>query len=585
LDDPRGLRDLRRLRVIGIAAPAVFLVLCEAIRLTVLDPVLDSAIVSLLIGGAAVAAAIAFGWMIFVHIDLAEREIVRRNRDLATVTAVSLAIRDEIDLERALQRALRALVDTAGAAEASVVVAAGADGAPGCEVVVHRPESDLADALGGPDETLDLPLTAGTSEVGRLRLRVAAARRSQLPSADALAMAGQHLTATIQISQLIRDLHRRRDDGHTFYATLLQISNRAALLEVLETVAAGARERLAADSSRVCLSPVVIRDLDPSLDLDQRGADAVTCAEAAPGSEAGRDAEARTHQCVIAQGGTFAATLQVPIWSSDERVGDLWVGRRSESDFTQRDRQYLLTLAGLTSIAITAARAREHEAHAAILAERDRIARELHDSLAQVLGSTHLRLRAQLARQELDDRPAVRAELEDLATITEDAYHDVREAILGLREASRPRGLIEALHAYLEKYGVQSGIRTELETAVDGEPDLPTKAEIQVIRVIQEALTNVRKHARATTVRVRVHASSAGDVVTIVVEDDGRGFEPDEVTVHRDGGFGLQTMRERMELAGGSVRVDSAPGRGTRVIANVPATSAGVGVSVLPDHR
>jgi signal transduction histidine kinase len=585
LDDPGGLRDLRRLRVIGIAAPAVFLILCEAIRLTVLDPVLDSTIVSLVIGGIAALAAIAFGWMIFVHIDLAEREIVRRNRDLATVTAVSLAIRDEIDLDRALHRALRALVDTAGAAEACVVVPAGANGEPACEVVEHRPEADLADALGRPDQTVELPLTAGTTEVGRLRLRVAAARVGQLPSPDALTMAGQHLTAAIQISQLIADLHRRRDDGHTFYATLLRISNRSGLPDVLETVVAGARERLAADSGRVCLSPVVIRDLDPSLDLDDRGAYAVSCAEPEPGPGSNASAEDRTHECVIGQGGTFAATLQVPIWSLDERVGDLWVGRRTGPDFIQRDRQYLLTLAGLTSIAIAAARAREHEAHVAILAERDRIARELHDSLAQVLGSTHLRLRAQLARPELSDRPAVRAELEDLATVAEDAYHDVREAILGLREASRPRGLIEALHAYLERYGVQSGIRTELETSVDGEPDLPTKAEIQVIRVIQEALTNVRKHARASTVRVRVHASADGGVVTIVVEDDGRGFEPDEVTVHRDGGFGLQTMRERMELAGGSVRVDSAPGRGTRVIANVPATSAGVGAGVLPDHR
>jgi signal transduction histidine kinase len=94
-----------------------------------------------------------------------------------------------------------------------------------------------------------------------------------------------------------------------------------------------------------------------------------------------------------------------------------------------------------------------------------------------------------------------------------------------------------------------------------------------VIRVIQEALTNVRKHAQATTARIRIAAASGGGI-TIVVEDDGRGFEPGRTAVQREGGFGLQTMRERIELVGGNLRLDSAPGRGTRVIAMIPPAGA-----------
>jgi len=202
-----------------------------------------------------------------------------------------------------------------------------------------------------------------------------------------------------------------------------------------------------------------------------------------------------------------------------------------------------------------------------------------------VLGSTHLRLRAQLARPDLVDRPRVAAELKELAEITEEAYRDVREAILGLREASRSRGLLESLDAFLQKYSHQSCVHATLETELDHEPDLPTRTEIQVIRVIQEALANVRKHARATQAKVRVAADGPAGGLTIVIEDNGRGFDPGTTAVHRDGGYGLQTMRERMELTGGTLRVDSAPGRGTRVVAILPETPRVPGSGQLADHR
>jgi two-component system nitrate/nitrite sensor histidine kinase NarX len=299
-------------------------------------------------------------------------------------------------------------------------------------------------------------------------------------------------------------------------------------------------------------------------------ADGVACQCIGPAPDA--KSPTRQHACAVVAPGEFSHVLQATIWSPGESFGELWIARRAGHPFSERDRGYLMTLAGLAAIAITAARLREHERQSAILTERDRIARELHDSLAQVLGSTHLRLRALLMRTEVATQARTAAELTDLADVAEEAYRDVREAILGLREASRSRGLLESLAAYLDKYTQQSGIRAVLETTIDGDLAMPTDSEVQVIRVIQEALTNVRKHARANLARIRIASGEPGGMLTIVIEDDGRGFDPTKTTIHRDGGFGVQTMRERIELVGGTLRVDSAPGRGTRVIAMVPMT-------------
>jgi len=209
----------------------------------------------------------------------------------------------------------------------------------------------------------------------------------------------------------------------------------------------------------------------------------------------------------------------------------------------------------------------------AILAERERIAREMHDSLAQVLGFIHLRLvdlRAKVARVE---SPQMNASLDELTNVAQDAYRDVREAILGLRESSRAgRSLFENLRAYLERYEHQAGIDTAFETDFDQPPNLTPQAEIHVIRVIQEALTNVRKHARARHATVRV--TTRDGMVAFLVEDDGRGFSVADAALAHDSGFGLQAMRERMELIGGSLIIESAPKSGTRIIALVPPVPA-----------
>lgn len=208
----------------------------------------------------------------------------------------------------------------------------------------------------------------------------------------------------------------------------------------------------------------------------------------------------------------------------------------------------------------------------AALVERERIARELHDSIAQVLGVTHLRLHALAGRPEVAASDRAHRETLELASICHESYRDVREAILGLKDATRSdRTLLEHLATYVAKFSASSSIPTTLHAESDDELRLPPAAEIQVIRVIQEALTNVRKHSGAAQASVRVRV--ADDHTLFVVEDDGTGFDPDAVAGERDG-FGLSAMRERTESVDGRLTIDSAPGHGTRVVVRLPGRRA-----------
>ena len=212
----------------------------------------------------------------------------------------------------------------------------------------------------------------------------------------------------------------------------------------------------------------------------------------------------------------------------------------------EAERTLLGALADMAAIAVRTARLHETEEQMTILSERDRIARELHDSLAQVLGQIHLVLRGLEART---DGAAISGDLAELADVADEAYRDVRETILGLRESIPSDGGLEAaLRAYLAKYSRQTGIAAHLDCDGMAGRSLSPKAEVQLLRVVQEALTNVRKHAGATEVRVELAERDGMPVLSVT--DDGSGFDPTSVGPSLTGGFGLRSMRERVELAG-----------------------------------
>lgn len=241
-------------------------------------------------------------------------------------------------------------------------------------------------------------------------------------------------------------------------------------------------------------------------------------------------------------------------------------------ELQDREQRTLDTAADMVSLAVAQAGLLEQERHLARVDELDRIARELHDSLAQVLGTLHLRLRA-IPDPIGDHAVPVRTEIDALGDLCHAAYQDVREAIMGLRTLTRPEeSFTQSLRTYVSQYARLGGPETELDLD-DTEMDLDPAARLHMMRMIQEALTNTRKHADAQRVRISLQDGAGGHHV--VVEDDGRGFDPE--TRRRDHvDYGLQTMHERSHLIGAALDIQSAPGHGTRVSIRVPHPTAGV---------
>ncbi|HYM45407.1 MAG TPA: GAF domain-containing sensor histidine kinase [Solirubrobacteraceae bacterium] len=376
--------------------------------------------------------------------------------------------------------------------------------------------------------------------------------------------------AQAETSQVVTNLQRRQREGHAFYDVLLRISNQDPLADILAAVARHSRDLLASDHAAVCLNHATTR----SVQLDSTPAGAASPRDGVcivPDAEEAYDLHDLGYARSLRSSAELRENLQVQVHSSGRAFGEVWIGRTSAVPFERRDREFLTTFSDIASIAVAGARMRESERQGAILAERERIARELHDSLAQVLGAVHLRLRT-LASREDAVTLAIALELIELADVCEEGYGDARGAILDLHESSRvDRNLLDSLRAYLDKYSRQCGIATSLEASLEHDLALPPRSEIQIIRVVQEALTNVRKHSGAAAATVRVAEDNG--TVTFVVEDDGRGFDATKELSDR-GGFGLHSMRERMEMIGGTLLADSASGRGTRIVAELPNVPA-----------
>jgi PAS domain S-box-containing protein len=208
----------------------------------------------------------------------------------------------------------------------------------------------------------------------------------------------------------------------------------------------------------------------------------------------------------------------------------------------------------------------------AALQERERLARELHDSIGQVLG--FISIQTQAAHQWVVAGKTEKATplLRRLAEVAQDAHADVRESIISLRNGMIPDWTFsQALQKYLDHYQSSYNIEIELLLYQPIMDEINPEVGVQVLRVIQEALTNAGKHGGAH--RVKISILQETDHVQIKITDDGIGFNPDHFEPDADKHFGLMFMRERMAQIGGSVSVDSQPGSGTTVSLDVPLST------------
>ena len=206
------------------------------------------------------------------------------------------------------------------------------------------------------------------------------------------------------------------------------------------------------------------------------------------------------------------------------------------------------------------------------LEERELLARELHDGVGQMLAAAHLQAESAIELLARGDGGMAETCLRRLTDVTREAKGSIRGYLHGVKAAPRGQGLVPPLRGALDDFSRDYGIRTEFVVPSDlRNAQIGAAVETQVLPIIREALTNVRRHAGAGLVQVTV-ASSDG-YIQVTVEDDGRGFEPEEVVEKQ--GFGLRSMRGRAESVEGYLEVDSAPGEGTRVTVRLPMRKEG----------
>ena len=231
---------------------------------------------------------------------------------------------------------------------------------------------------------------------------------------------------------------------------------------------------------------------------------------------------------------------------------------------------YLLLLHNITDQKRSQAKLMEQQRIVATLQERERLARELHDSTSQVLGYVNLQAQTIQKWLQTGDNQKAEALVSRLAEIAKNAHTDVRESILNLRiDLTQDWSFISALKQYINNFQDNYGIRTDLIITDEvGDNTLFPEAGIQLLRVIQETLTNARKHSNASNVTITI--KQAGSGTHIVIMDDGAGFDIKQYDGSNDGHFGLVFMRERVEHIGGSMKIDSKPGKGTVVTLYVP---------------
>ena len=275
----------------------------------------------------------------------------------------------------------------------------------------------------------------------------------------------------------------------------------------------------------------------------------------------------RSKSASLAAGLRFHASI--PLYFQDAALGIMNVTGPEWRELTVEELQLLSTIAFQVGIAIERARLAEDAMGLARAEERARLAREIHDTLAQGLTAIALNIEGAMHRLEMDPDQA-RERLERALAMARENLEDARRSVLDLRGAAQLEGkpLAEALAGLARSFTSDTGVPATVEPSdVDS---LSLRTESELFRIAQEALTNVRKHAHARVVRITLRRRGPG--VSLLVRDDGQGF--DVRSARNAEGHGLTGMRERARLLGGRLQINSHPARGTRVQVLVPLEGA-----------
>lgn len=260
----------------------------------------------------------------------------------------------------------------------------------------------------------------------------------------------------------------------------------------------------------------------------------------------------------------YCALLTVPLVIKEEFYGNMGFYYNDDRQFSEEDVRLGLSFGNQAALAIENARLRVQAEQAAILQERSRLARDLHDSVTQLLYSLTLLVEAGRRLAQSGDWARVDEALARLSQISQQAFKEMRLLVYELRPLALKRaGLVRALQQRLDTVERRAGIEATL--TVDGNVELPARLEEELYHIAQEALNNALKHAAATTIAVCIVTDERR--IALEIRDDGKGLDLSAVST--EGGIGLSSMRERAEKLGGALTITSMPGQGTTVTVTV----------------
>jgi signal transduction histidine kinase len=371
-----------------------------------------------------------------------------------------------------------------------------------------------------------------------------------------------------RVDALARALERRNEEleqrsarSAALHHVSMAITGLAGVDDVLATVATQARALLDADVGAVFVA-------GPDGLVETRAWDGPPDAVAATPDDAADPLTAIRADLAVAH-------LAAPLQRGGETIGLLVVAASTPRSFDIDDVETLSSLAAQAALAIENDRLQRTLLDLAVVAERERIAREMHDGLAQVLGYVNTKSQAVTELLAAGRVADAQAQLDELAAAARSVYVDVREAIVGLRSPiGADLGLVAAIEDHAERFAEMAKVVVVVEASPETRSlDLPPGVAAELFRIVQEALTNVRKHAAANRVLIRLAASQ--ESLTIVVADDGRGIASGQPGRAEEGDgswrrYGLETMRERAASVGASVTWVGRRDRGTEVRIELP---------------
>ncbi|MFA5627700.1 MAG: ATP-binding protein [Thiohalomonadaceae bacterium] len=267
----------------------------------------------------------------------------------------------------------------------------------------------------------------------------------------------------------------------------------------------------------------------------------------------------------LLENSTQLGMIAVPLQYRGKSLGvyNLFIDK---TEFDARDEvKALFTSIGRhLGMAIEKSRLDTESKRLSIMQERNTLAHELHDSLAQTLAS--LRFQVSMLPATLHDEGSAAAshEIEQIKNGLDEAYTELRELLAHFRAPIDARGLLPAIEDMVSQFRKQTGIHTFLQKEWDS-TRLPANLEMQVLRIVQESLANARKHSKAQTVRIMLRCNTEGQY-RVLIEDDGVGMQKPAFTGHPGEHIGLSIMQERARYLGGDLHIESEEGEGTRVL-------------------